>query len=101
MRFHLSMMLMVFAVAMGMHALATAAQPLIGNDPLRAARYDAALREAGEHLNGQLGACRDHASQQPKASKLDLKVCERAARREFRREVKLARVTRAPVASTH
>jgi len=89
MRFHMTMLFVVFAVAMAMHALANAAgpQPTAG----QLAARDAGVRQAGEHLNEDLIACRDKARQDPKASKRDLASCERAAKKQFRAEVREAR----------
>jgi hypothetical protein len=91
MRFHLTMMFVVVAISMAMHAMASAAAPPLTADPERAGRYDAAVRQAGKPLNDELGACREHAREDPKASKRDLKACERTAQREFRRDVRQAR----------
>lgn len=90
MRFHLGMMLMVFVVAFGMHAMATAATPKTAADPAATERHDAAMRQAGETLNTEIAACREQARQHPKASQRDLKACLADARRAFRKEVRQA-----------
>ncbi|RZJ10675.1 MAG: hypothetical protein EOO54_21430 [Haliea sp.] len=89
MRFHLSMFLMVVFVSMAMHAMATAATP---TDAARFAQQDAGVRDAGKTLNESLKSCREQARLHPKASKRDRQVCERSARRDFRRDVKRARL---------
>ena len=89
MRFHLSMFMMVVFISMAMHAMATAATP--PRDAQQVQQQDAAVRHAGELLNEELLACREQARQHPKASKRDLQICERTARRDFRREIKRAR----------
>ena len=91
MRFHLSMLFVVIAISMAMHAMASAATPKLPTDPVGAERYDSAVRQAGKVLNDELAACRDHAKQDPKASRRDLIACERTARREFRRDMRQAR----------
>lgn len=102
MRFHLSMFMLVVFISMAMHAMATAATAATAATPPRDAeaveRQDAAVRHAGETLNEGLKACREEARQHPKASKRDLQICERTARKEFRREVKRARADAAKVA---
>ncbi|MEP6823245.1 MAG: hypothetical protein ABI919_00395 [Ramlibacter sp.] len=89
MRFHPSMFMMAAFISMGMHAMATAATP--ARDPDVVQRQDAAVRQAGKLLNEELSACRDEARKHPRASRRDLQICERAARRDFRREIKRAR----------
>lgn len=88
MRFHLSMFLVVVFVSMAMHAMATAATP---PDAQRVQERDAAVRDAGRALNQSLKACQQQARRHPNASRRDRQVCERSARRDFRREVKRVR----------
>ena len=93
MRFHLTMMFVVVAISMAMHAMAHAAAPQLPADSAQAERHDAAVRQAGKLLNDELAACREHAKEDPQASKRDLIACERTARREFRRDIRQARAT--------
>ncbi|WP_298932400.1 hypothetical protein [uncultured Ramlibacter sp.] len=84
----MTMLFVVFAVAMAMHAMASAATPLTAE---QLAQRDAALRHAGEEYNSQLSACRDKARQEPSASRRDRITCERAARKQLRQDVRQAR----------
>lgn len=91
MLFHLTMMLLVIVVSMVMHAMAVAASPGLAGSPAQSERYDVAVRQAGEALNEQLTDCREQAKREPKASRRELKACERTARAEFRKHVRQAR----------
>ncbi|RZJ22778.1 MAG: hypothetical protein EOO54_11320 [Haliea sp.] len=89
MRFHLSMFMMVVFISLAMHGMATAATP--ARDAAQVVQENAGVRQAGQDLNEDLKACREEARQNPKASKRDRQVCERTARRDFRRDIKRAR----------
>lgn len=89
MRFHLSMFLMVVFISLAMHAMATAATP--PRDAAQVMQENAGVRQAGQTLNESLKACREQARQHPKASQRDRQICERTARRDFRRDIKRAR----------
>jgi Skp family chaperone for outer membrane proteins len=92
MRFHLTMMMVVLAVSLAMHALASAGE--VPADPARAQAYQGQLQEAGLDLNRALQACREQARRDAHASRRELKACERAAQQDFRQDVRQARSQR-------
>ena len=91
MAFHMTMMMVVLAVSLGMHAMASAGPlPEATTEP-SAEAYQAQVQEAGGELNKHLAVCREHAQRTPKASQRELKACERTARTLFKQDVKQAR----------